>query len=448
MAKTNKEKPNKDEIKKEKTKKASKKSYSKSTLSWDKLDNTANLFPVIVSESVTNVYRISATLTEDVDPMLLQEALDLVLPYFQIFKSKLKKGIFWYYFEENLMPTPRVVLEDMIPCAYINPITNNGYLFRITYYGKRINLEAFHVLTDGSGAIQFIKELVYQYLRLKYSELKGDNVLHLGTSFDREDSYIKNYKKSAKKRYKTEKAVIIKGERFPSTQFGIIHGYINLPDIKARAKEYNVTINHYLIAVLFWAIYKEALNGLPSKFPISACVPVNLRPYFNSETTKNFFAVVSAVFKPEKDEYTFEEVLSIISTSLKEQITKEHLEKLFSYNVSSQKKLIIRAVPIFIKNIAMKMIYKTSARANTTTITNMGVIDILDEYKKYIDKFHIVLSMSKGQNIKESVCSYGDTLVFTFSSAIKETSIQKAFFRKLTEDGIGVKVESNGAYYE
>lgn len=38
---------------------------------WDKLDNTANLFPVIVSESMSNVYRISVTLKEDIDQELL-----------------------------------------------------------------------------------------------------------------------------------------------------------------------------------------------------------------------------------------------------------------------------------------------------------------------------------------------------------------------------------------
>ena len=33
---------------------------------WDKLDNTAHLFPVIAGESMSNVYRISVTLNEEV----------------------------------------------------------------------------------------------------------------------------------------------------------------------------------------------------------------------------------------------------------------------------------------------------------------------------------------------------------------------------------------------
>lgn len=419
-------------------------------LRWDKIDNTANLFPAIVNENVSNVYRISVTLKENIEPELLQRALDKILPYFDVFRARLRKGLFWYYFETNRKPAPKVTAENTYPCMYINPYTNNDYLFRVTYYERRINLEVFHVLTDGNGAFTFLKELTYQYLRYKYPELKDRvaDTLQAETSLDKEDSYVKNYRKSAKKGYKTEKAVIIKGEKFPVNNFGIIHGYINLTDIKRVAKQYGVTINQYLIGVLIWAVYREYLKGEPCENPVSACVPVNLRPYFDSNTTKNFFAVVSAVFKPVKDSYTFEEVLGEVAECLNRQINKENLERLFSYNVSNEKNMIIRAVPLFIKNIAMKSIYRTSARANTTTVTNLGIINTVDEYRDYIDKFHVVLSMSKGQNIKGSVCTYGNTLVFTFSAAVMETFIQKAFFRKMTSDGIEISVESNGVYYE
>ena len=71
---------------------------------WDRLDNTAHLFPVIAGESMSNVYRISVTLTELVQPELLQQALDIVLPKFDGFNLRLRQGVFWYYFEENGKP--------------------------------------------------------------------------------------------------------------------------------------------------------------------------------------------------------------------------------------------------------------------------------------------------------------------------------------------------------
>jgi NRPS condensation-like uncharacterized protein len=423
---------------------------AKGYIRWDRLDNTAHLFPVIAGQSMSNVYRISVTLKELVNPELLQEALDIVLPKFDGFNLRLRQGIFWYYFEENGKPAPRVKEETAYPCRYIYQNKNKSYMFRVTYYKYRINLEVFHVLTDGMGGINFLKELTYQYLRLVHPELKGDkgDALASSTSLNREDSFLKNYRKSSQKGYKTKKAYLIEGDRLNPGEFGVMHGYMNIPELKDVCHRYGVSINEYLVSVFVWSVYRECMHGMPSQKPIRVAVPVNLRPYFNSITTKNFFVMVSAEFHPEKEEYSFEEVLEAVRTSLKEQINKENLEKLFSYNVSNEKFILARATPLFMKNIAMKVVYSQSALANTTTITNIGNITVDDIYKPYVEMFHAFLAMSKGQHIKGTICSYGDTLAFNFSYDLADPSVQRGFFRKIAEDGIAVKVESNGVGYE
>ena len=420
------------------------------SLKWDKLDNTAQLFPVIAREGMSNVYRVSVILKEEIDGEILQQALEKVIPYFDVFKMTIKMGIFWHYFEENKRPLPKVVEEHEYPCLFINHHENNNYLFRMSYYKNRINLEVFHALTDGNGALNFLKEITYQYIRLQHPELQGKvkNSLTSETSLDIEDSYLQHYKKKEKKTYKTKRAVIIKGEKMGAGKLGITHGTVKIADIKAVAKSYGVTINQYLVAAYTWAIYMGYLNGKVSKRPITIAVPVNLRPYFGSDTNKNFFVMVSSVFEPEKDNYTFEEVLEITSRSLKEQITKENLEKLFSYNVSNEMNYLLRAIPLFLKNIAIRQVYNASARANTSTLTNLGVLKTSEPYSEYIESFHAVLSMSKGQNMKVTVISYGDHLTFTISACVMGNSIRKTFFRKLVEDGLDVTVETNGVYYE
>lgn len=417
---------------------------------WDRLDNTAHLFPVIAGEQMTNVYRISVTLTELVQPELLQEALNLVLPKMDGFDLRLRMGVFWYYFEENGKPAPRVREESNFPCRLIQQNKNRNYMFRVTYYKYRINLEVFHVLTDGMGGINFLKELTYQYLRLAHPELKelvGDS-LNSGTSLNREDSFLKNYKKSATKGYQTKKAYLLKGEMLPRGEFGVMHGYMEIPPLKEVCHSYGCSINEYLVAVYVWSVYTECMKGMPSERPIRVAVPVNLRPYFNSITTKNFFVMVSAEFHPTKEIYTFEEVLGIVRDSLRSQIDREHLEELFSYNVSNEKLLVARAVPLFMKNLAMRFVYTQSALANTTTITNIGNISVDEEYRPYVEMFHAFLAMSKGQHQKGTICSYGSTLVFSFSYDLKDVSVQRGFFRKLAADGLEVEVESNGVNYE
>lgn len=416
---------------------------------WDRLDNTAHLFPVIAGESMSNVYRISVTLKELIQPEALQQALDMVLPKFDLFNVRLRSGVFWYYFEENNAPAPKVTEESAFPCRFIVRNKNRNYLFRVTYYKYRINLEVFHVLTDGMGGINFLKELTYQYLRLVHPELRKDenDSLNHHTSLNREDSFLKNYKKSARRGYQTKKAFLIKGAHLPPGEFGVVHGYIPIGALKEVCKRYGVSINEYLVGTFVWSVYQECLHGMPSKRPIRVAVPVNLRPFFDSITTKNFFTMVSAEFHPTKETYTFEEVLQIVRESLRAQIQKDNLEKLFSYNVSNEKVVWARMVPLPIKNIAIKTIYTQSALANTATVTNIGKIETESEYTPYIDMFYAFLAMSKGQHLKGTICAYGDTLSFNFSSDLADTSVQRGFFRQLSADGLQVEIETNGVYY-
>lgn len=419
-------------------------------LSWEKLDNTANLFPVIATESMTNVYRISVTLTEEIQQELLQEALIRVLPWFDSMNVRMRTGVFWYYFETNPKEAPLVVEEGDYPCRYIEPHINRNYLFRVTYYQCRINLEVFHVLADGMGGVTFLKELTYQYLRLKYPQLceTAGDTLSADTSLNTEDSYLKNYKKSQPKGYHSGPAVHMTGERLSAKALGVIHGYLSVKQLKQVAGERKISINEYLASVYTYSIYREYLHGAVSKKPIVTCIPVNLRPYFESVTTRNFFAMVSAVFRPEKEEYTLEEVTEIVVKSLREQINKEHLENLFSYNVSNQKNLVLRAIPLFLKKFAMRWVYFNSAKATTTTMTNIGAMQVDEPYQPYIRRFAAMLSMSRGQNMKGTICSCGDELVFTFSSILRDVSVQRRFFKTLVQDGIDVTIESNGVYYE
>ena len=427
-----------------------KKMSRREEVGWGKLDNTANLFPAIVNETMTNVYRMSVTLTEDISPDCLQKALELVLPWFDTMNVRMRTGMFWYYFETNIKGTPVIREEEDFPCRFIEPRENKNYLFRVTWYRNRINLEVFHVLADGMGAANFLRELTYQYLRLRYPELSSGTSDRLSddTSLDTEDSYLKNYKKSAKKGYQAPPAVHMKGEKLVRGELGVIHGYMSLKEVKKKAKELSMSINEYLSGIYVYSIYKGYLHGNSSKEPIVLCIPVNLRPFFGSMTTRNFFAMVSIPFLPEKEHYERAEVMKLVQRELKSHITKENLEKLISYNVSNQKNLALRAVPLFLKKPAIRLVYLNSAKGTTTTLTNMGGFAVKEEYRSYIRRFQVILSPSTGQNMKGTVSSYGDELVFTFSSLLKDTSVQKEFFRSLSEDGLDVAIETNGVYEE
>ena len=306
------------------------------------------------------------------------------------------------------------------------------------------------MLADGAGAMNFLRELTYQYLRLRYPGAFAEDEDHLSddTWLGTEDSYLKHYKKVDKKSYKAVPAVHIRGERLARGELGVIHGYLSVQEVKKKAKEMSMSINEYLCGIYVYSIYKAYMHENPSKKPIVLCVPVNLRPFFGSVTTRNFFAMVSIPFYPQKEEYDIKEIMLLVQAELKKQITREHLEQLICYNVSNQKNLALRAVPLLLKKPVMKIVYLSGVKGTTTTLTNVGMLSVKEEYRPYIKRFQVILSPSAGQNMKVTVCSYGDELVVTFGSLLKDTSVQKIFFENLSREGLEVSIETNGVYDE
>ena len=121
-------------------------------VTWRRLDNSAKIFPIASSKKYSSVFRLSAVLKEKINPKILKQSVNIVLKNLNSFKVKLKKGAFWYYFEEN---NKEVIIEEEkeYPCKYIDPNTNNDYLFKVTYFENKINIDIFHSLTDGNSRI-------------------------------------------------------------------------------------------------------------------------------------------------------------------------------------------------------------------------------------------------------------------------------------------------------
>ena len=418
-------------------------------ISWEKLDNSALMYPIITGEDMSNVYRMSATLKEEINPELLQRALDVVLPKFPGFNSRLRQGMHWYYLEENGKPAPLVKKEDEFPCAYIDASRNRSYLFRVTYFRCRINLEVFHVLSDGTGALYFLKEIVYQYLRYLHPELqiKYGNDLTEGTTVSAKDMFQEFYDKKPLRPYRFQRAFLIPGSILSGERVGIIHGYLKVDEVREMAHSYQATINELIVSVLVYSIWQEYAKLITPERPIVICVPVNLRPVFGVDTTKNFFVNINAVFRPEKaEEITFAEVIRQIKQSLREQTTREELQNRLSTNVSTETNLLSRMVPMIFKNPVLKQIHKLSQKSITSTVTNIGLQTVAKPYQEYVDFINVVLAHAKGQPLKLSVSSYGDTIAVNVTSILRSTNIPQNIYRFFTEHDMEVKISTNGVY--
>lgn len=418
----------------------------KLTLSWRKLDNTAKIFPVIANENMSQVFRISVTLKEAVDPEILQRALENILPHIHNFRVKLRRGLFWYYFEENSI-MPKVQRESTYPCRYFEPHGNRKFLFRVTYYQRRINLEVFHALTDGLGAVNFLKSLTEHYLDLCAGTSEywgpGDEHAQREQEFHVEDSYLRNYREMPHHSYSSRPAFRLEGNYLPLGAEQVLHGYVNVKELKAVCRKQDVSITKYLAAVLIWSIWKEYLDGTACERPVVLNLPINLRAFFGSDTMSNFFAVsmIGCLFRnPDMD---FETLLAMVSRQMDRKIDKKRLEENISYNVSNEKKWYLRVIPLPVKWLALNLIFLLKDQAYTMTLSNVGVVKLEEEYAAQIERFHIMIGVSRRQPLKCAVCSFGDEVVITFTSVFADSRLQRRFFRKLKEDGIRVRLEGN-----
>ena len=413
---------------------------------WRRLDNSAKIFPIASSKKYSSVFRLSAVLKEKIAPNILKKAVNLALKNLSSFKVKLKKGFFWYYFEDN---NKEVIIEKEkdYPCKYIDPNTNNDYLFKVTYWENKINLDIFHSLTDGNSGIIFLREIVYTYIELAHKEdfsqkLRTERKISNNT----EDDYLKNYDKKSKNSKGGKKAYRLKGKILPLAAIGVIHVNIDLDELKNRAKEKNVTITQYLTSVLIHAIYNSNYKKYNGKKPIKICIPVDLKKYFKSETISNFFSYISVQTEENLNLDSFEEILKFVKKEFDRKLTKEEISKTMSANVKLGNNIFIKSIPLFLKLIIVKLSYIEIRKYTTTTFSNVGRIGIIGEYQKYIDKFMMLIAPEAVEKIKCSACSFENKLNFTFTSTLENTEVEEEFCKKLKEEGINISVEGNGVH--
>ena len=416
-------------------------------LHWRRLDNSAKIFPISAGKKYSTVFRLSVVLKEKINPNVLEKAVNMSLEQYKSFKVRMKTGFFWYYFEEN-QKAPIIEEEKDYPCQYINPRTNNNYLFKVTYFKNKINIDIFHALTDGNNGTTFFKEIVYNYLELMYPEVFQEERYARKLEkieYNTEDSYMKNYNKKAKSNASSEKAYILKGNFIGIGAVSAIHEIINLSDLKAESKKHEATITQYLTAVLIYSIYEENYKKSKSKKPIKVCIPVNLKKFFASKTMSNFFSYITLVANMEdKNMNTFEKILEFVKADFKSRLVEEEIIKTMSANVKLGNNPIVRIVPLELKKLLVRLSYIEIRKYTTITFSNIGRIGIMGKYQDYIDYFLMLIAPESVEKIKCSSCSFGNKMAFTFTSILDDNSIQKKFYEFLQERKIKVKIESNG----
>ena len=413
---------------------------------WRKLDNSAKIFPLSESRRYSTVFRYSVVLKENVDKYVLEKAVEKALARYKQFKVKMKSGFFWYYLEENFKK-PVVKEEIYYPCKKIEPLYNNDYLFNVTYFEKKINIEIFHSLTDGNGGLIFFREIVYNYLEIKYKELLDlEERKARKIEFDTEDSYIANFDKKSRKNSENKKAYVLKGKELKLGQVSVNHLLINNDDLKKECTKYDLSTTQYLTSALIWSIYNANVmknkKVCKNKKPIKVCIPVNLKKYYKSKTMSNFFSYISVDAGMDIC-ISFEDITKFVKEEFEKKLAEEEILKTMSGNVRIGSNLFISFIPLFLKKVIIRSIYREIQKYLSITYSNIGKVGIIGKYQEYIDYFLILIAPERIEKIKCSSCSYLDRVAFTFTSILNNNDIEKFFYNFLRSKDIKIEIESN-----
>lgn len=417
---------------------------------WYKLDLSAIVYPTLQRHDFSSVYRLSVVLKEEIQPKVLQKALDMTLPRFPTYKAAIRKGLFWRYLEPNDRPGPFVQEDVKNPCQPMHFKANNRYLIRVYYFRNRIALEAHHSLGDGTGGMCVLQTLTATYLRLLgHDEIRnGGFVLDIDKAPDSEeleDAYMRYANAKVCPPRLQEKAYRVRGTAEPFYTLNIIDGIMSVSEVMEVAKKYQASITEYLNAVLLQALLTKQLQESRMRLrPVKIAMPVNLRRFFPSGTLRNFITMIYPGVDPRLGDYTFEEIVVQVHNYMRYYINEKLLRGDITTNAATQRNPLIRVVPLFMKDMVVRTFYtKVQDRNSSAGLTNMGAMKVPEGMKPYIERFDIYMGQPFSRRTNCAIISFGDVLTVNFASSIIEADVERYFFRKLVQDGIHVKIESN-----
>ena len=416
---------------------------------WNGLDNTAKLFPSVTPTRSPNVIRLCAVLFDEVDPAALQTALEKALAIMPAFALKLNRGLFWYYFDVN-NERPIVTMEHTYPCAPIYRAGERGFLFRVTYYHKRINLEMYHALADGMGAVSFMRVLVYCYFNvISGSEVPEEDIRRESDEAARdfgEDSFVINSEEcsseSGTKAVREPEAYRLGGFQYDGTRLGVTSAYIPTSALLELAREQGATLSEYVTALLIFSVFNTSYRRSLGKRPITISLPVNLRGMFASNTLRNFFGHMNVGVLPERGA-SFEDILAAVKERFSKCLTREYFERQIASHVKIERIPGVKFVPIWLKNLIMRGFYKSSEKRHTLTFSNLGKITLPPVIADRVERFEAYIGGSETHVKKTSLCSYGDSLTLSFSSTVDDNSLEQFLLSYLSRKGVPITVSSN-----
>ena len=415
------------------------------------LDNSALIYPPTEAAYNTNTFRLSVDLNREVQVEILREAAHELLERCPYAKVRLKKGFFWYYLSPNEEEIP-IWEEGNYPAGRFQFKRNNHYLLKIIAGGRRIAIECFHALTDGGGALSYLKLLLERYCSLAgiADAVFADGLRFAGKRDASEfsDPFQQLYDRTIRPFPSVSRAYHRKGEGERSEAVKVIRAQVGLGQVKERAKARSLTIGEYLSAVFLMSLQQLQAQQVPvqrKRRPIRLSVPVNLRKVFATETMRNFTLFALIGIDPALGWYTFSEIATQVRLQMTQAVQQKQLLSQIRRNVAGERSAALRFAPTLLKNPLFKLLSDTLGdQQYSGVISNLGYVSLPAAFSPLVEAMDFHLSPGLVNPVSIGVVGYSDSLAINFTSYHDDdTALERLFCTFLVEDGVEVSVASN-----
>jgi hypothetical protein len=418
--------------------------YAHPPVMWFPLDEAAKIYPLSMTHGRMAVFRLSVYLKKPIVPELLQMALHFTVKRFPSFATTLKKGIFWHYLD-TAKRRFRGDMEHDLPCQPLKVSASGSRSLRVLYWKNRVSVEFFHVLTDGTGGMEFLKVLLGEYIRLLGAEFEPEGLL-----LDVFDSASPQETENAFRNVPSEKhasgfvdktVVQMSGALAKVYPCRILHLKMDAQKLSQTAKCYGATVTEYLLGLMFLA-GKAATDELQGQCSIQ--VPVNMRKFYPSQTLRNF-SMYCGVRLDIGEITTLEQMLPNIHSQLTEKASKIPMSQM----ITATKKLVssVRYVPLAVKQPVAKAVYGfLGDKIFSNTLSNMGVVRLPEAFYDYVDSMDFVLGTAMTNRAECTLVTFGNTATFSISKLTRDPSFEEKLESLLARENIPVRIEGSEYY--
>ncbi len=455
------------------------------------LDNAAKAWPTVISRRQTSRFRLFAVLHQPLVWPLLERSVAITEKRFPWFKVRLRSGFFWYHLQTISDPLP--ILPDRTPPCLFPDFNDSQHkpknqpLLSVHVFQRSLGVEASHVLTDGSGLSEFFRTLVGVYCglvdsRARWVLTQSPEDIHgilpqttwnsLLDTWEQEldsldwktlrhphesagsdewvDEFVASHLTGLPSPPVPSKALHLPVRLLPQGDYRVSHALIPVSQLKDKTAKYGVRLGEYLSAAVLMA-FQLCVEDVPlrkrkglMKRPLRLLVPIDLRRMHGSRTLRNFLVGMSVEIDLRLGHYRFDEILTRVHHVQRTELAQKYLGKQVARNVKGEALLILRLMPLILKNPVLRWIFlNLGDKRHTASFSNLGLLDFPSWGEKHIDWIGLVPPPGVISPLNVTAVSTAQTLCLTVGKTTGYSRFEYYLFRIFADQGITPRVWTN-----